>query len=211
MQLKKKTTAILAGGLLLLGLATASAVAAPAGKTTICHATGSESNPFVRITVSDNSLQAHEDHGDEIPAPEEGCEGDDAPGPQTVVICHRDAPGEPFEKITVPEGEAQGHIDHGDEFPDNETGDCPAVDGPGEEDNDGCSNRNSGLSILQSCNLVLGLNLLNLGQSDQTVVGGDGSGGSNENTGTSVLQLVDTSILINALNLGQSTQAAVTP
>jgi hypothetical protein len=46
------------------------------GKTTICHATGSETNPYVQITVSNNALAAHSRHQggrDIIPAPKEGC------------------------------------------------------------------------------------------------------------------------------------------
>ena len=49
-----------------------------AGKTTICHATGSATNPFVIITISDNALpahQAHQDGRDIIPAPAGGCPG----------------------------------------------------------------------------------------------------------------------------------------
>jgi hypothetical protein len=46
------------------------------GKITICHATGSETNPYVEITISVNALPAHERHQDGediIPAPAEGC------------------------------------------------------------------------------------------------------------------------------------------
>lgn len=44
-----------------------------AGKTAICHATGSASNPHVRITISDHALDAHRRHdGDVIPAPAGG-------------------------------------------------------------------------------------------------------------------------------------------
>jgi hypothetical protein len=49
---------------------------AKAGKTTICHATGSATNPFVTITISDNALPAHRRHQDGrdiIPAPAGGC------------------------------------------------------------------------------------------------------------------------------------------
>jgi hypothetical protein len=43
-------------------------------KITICHATGSESNPYVEITVDVNGLNGHGDHpNDIIPAPEGGC------------------------------------------------------------------------------------------------------------------------------------------
>lgn len=51
------------------------------GKTTICHKTESESNPWVQIRVSNHSLRAHRGHGDVIPAPAEGCpSGDDGGG-----------------------------------------------------------------------------------------------------------------------------------
>ena len=44
------------------------------GKITICHATGSEKNPYNEITVSVNGLNGHGKHeGDIIPAPEGGC------------------------------------------------------------------------------------------------------------------------------------------
>src|SRR5204863_6909398 len=43
------------------------------GQTTLCHRTGSESNPWVLITVADPALKAHRKHGDIIPAPAEGC------------------------------------------------------------------------------------------------------------------------------------------
>jgi hypothetical protein len=49
---------------------------AKAGKTTICHATGSSTNPYVTITISNNALPAHARHQDGrdiIPAPAGGC------------------------------------------------------------------------------------------------------------------------------------------
>ena len=45
-------------------------------KVTICHATGSATNPFVEITISVNAVAAHERHQDGediIPAPAGGC------------------------------------------------------------------------------------------------------------------------------------------
>lgn len=43
-------------------------------KITICHATGSKTNPYTEITVSVNGLNGHDKHtGDIIPAPESGC------------------------------------------------------------------------------------------------------------------------------------------
>ncbi len=44
------------------------------GKITICHATGSDKNPYSEITVSINGLNGHDKHeGDIIPATEGGC------------------------------------------------------------------------------------------------------------------------------------------
>jgi hypothetical protein len=45
-------------------------------KVTICHATGSATNPFVVITIDESALPAHRDHQegeDIIPAPAAGC------------------------------------------------------------------------------------------------------------------------------------------
>jgi hypothetical protein len=42
-------------------------------KTTICHRTGSKKKPYQEITVSNNALPAHQQHGDIIPAPPSGC------------------------------------------------------------------------------------------------------------------------------------------
>ena len=55
---------------------------AKAGKTTICHSTGSAANPYVEITVSNNALKAHARHHDGrdiVPAPAGGCETETAP------------------------------------------------------------------------------------------------------------------------------------
>jgi hypothetical protein len=44
------------------------------GMVTICHATGSEKNPYIQITISVNGLNGHDKHeGDIIPMPQDGC------------------------------------------------------------------------------------------------------------------------------------------
>ena len=91
---------------LIIGLAPvalalgAPASAAPAGKTTICHATGSEKNPYVRITVSNDALAAHyvhQDSRDLIPAPET-CPATTVPPPGTDVC-----PNLPGDQAVVPD------------------------------------------------------------------------------------------------------------
>jgi hypothetical protein len=62
-------------GLRALDLGPAAAQQYPK-KVTICHRTGSKTNPFVTITTSNNALPAHSRHQDGrdiIPAPAGGC------------------------------------------------------------------------------------------------------------------------------------------
>jgi hypothetical protein len=48
--------------------------AGSANKISICHSTGSATNPFVEITVSQSALNGHEKHANDlIPAPTSGC------------------------------------------------------------------------------------------------------------------------------------------
>src|SRR3954452_17481445 len=63
-------------------------------KLTICHHTGSQSNPWVQITVAEPALKAHRKHGDVIPAPAAGC-GNAEEQPQ------------PDEPVGSPGGDAQ--------------------------------------------------------------------------------------------------------
>jgi hypothetical protein len=43
-------------------------------KLEICHATGSEKNPWNVISVGEKSWPAHEAHGDKYPVPQGGCD-----------------------------------------------------------------------------------------------------------------------------------------
>jgi hypothetical protein len=64
----------------------------PPGKTTICHHTGSETNPYVEITVANPAVEnGHSHHGDIVPAPSGGCEGS-SPVVQSVNAAVNDAP-----------------------------------------------------------------------------------------------------------------------
>ena len=59
----------------------------PHQKVTLCHATGSATNPFVKITISVRAVEAHKRHQDGrdiIPAPAAGCPGPPPAQPATV-------------------------------------------------------------------------------------------------------------------------------
>ncbi len=107
-------------------------------KITICHATGSDTNPYELITILANGANGHSKHeGDIIPAPAEGCptgavsvptpEGTRGPnnGNEKITICH--ATGNdtnPYELITISVNGLNGHDGHGDLIPAPVTG-CP--------------------------------------------------------------------------------------
>ena len=106
-------------------------------KISICHATGSESNPYVHITVSENAGNGNGGHashaGDLIPAPVSGCPGgskgghdkddDDGHGSKKITICHATGSEKnPYVVITIPEkawwnGHKDGHNGRADIYP----------------------------------------------------------------------------------------------
>ncbi|MDQ0076973.1 hypothetical protein [Arthrobacter oryzae] len=124
-------------GIALIGV-TAPANAGDNNKVNICHATGSESNPYVSITVSENAVNGNgghgSHHGDLIPAPAGGCPGgskgdhdhkddDGGHGSKKLTICHATGSEKnPYVVITIPEkawwnGHKDGHNGRADIYP----------------------------------------------------------------------------------------------
>jgi hypothetical protein len=121
---------------------------AKAGKTTICHSTGSATNPYVTITVSNNALKAHARHHDGrdiIPAPAGGCPKgaetakpapaakpgkDKGHGHAKVTICHATgSESNPYVTITIAEPAVAAHRrhQHGEDIIPAPAGGCPAA------------------------------------------------------------------------------------
>jgi hypothetical protein len=93
-------------------------------RISICHATGSATNPYVLITVDRNGLNGHDRHpGDIIPAPASGCPRQlESTGSTSstvaagrVRICHATASGL-FVAIAVDSNSLNGHGDHLDDI-----------------------------------------------------------------------------------------------
>ena len=85
---------------------------AKAGKTTICHSTGSAKNPYVTITISDNALPAHRRHHDGrdiIPAPAGGCPAT-APAAAAKAAEPVADTGARFGARTAAPGQAKGEV-----------------------------------------------------------------------------------------------------
>jgi len=104
-------------------------------KITLCHATGSETNPYVKIAVADDGVyNGHIDHSDDIiPAPAEGCPKPEKKTPtpppkEKVSLCHATGSEKnPFVFITVADdGAYSGHANHADDvFNVSSAADCP--------------------------------------------------------------------------------------
>ena len=127
----KKVLAAAGIASLALLATSAPAIAGPDDKISICHATGSESNPYAEITISENGLNGHNAQGvhdgDIVPAPAGGCpagdNGDHGPESKKVTICHATGSEKnPYVVITVAEqawlnGHKDGHNGHADIYP----------------------------------------------------------------------------------------------
>jgi len=111
-------------------------------KITLCHATGSETNPYVEITISYNGLHGHEDHaGDIIPAPAGGCPAGSSPtntpkptqdnGNKKITLCHATGSAtNPYVEITISYNGLHGHEDHAGDIIPAPAGGCPAGSSP---------------------------------------------------------------------------------
>lgn len=141
--MKKVSVVVGVAGLVLLG-ASAPANADPEDKISICHATGSESNPYVEITISENGLNGHNAQGvhddDIVPAPSAGCpsgddndHGNNGSESKKVTFCHATGSEKnPYVVITTAEeawlhGHKDGHNGNADIYPVPENG-CLAED-----------------------------------------------------------------------------------
>lgn len=156
--MKKVLAAAGIAGLALLATS-APAFAGPDDKITICHATGSDSNPYNEITISENGLNGHNAQGvhdgDIVPAPAGGCpdgdkgdhgnngdDDDNGSDSKKVTICHATGSEKnPYEVITIAEkawlnGHKDGHNGHTDIYPVPAKG-CHEADDDDEEENPG--------------------------------------------------------------------------
>ena len=136
--MKKVLAAAGIASLALLAIS-APANAGPDDKISICHATGSDSNPYVEITISENGLNGHNAQGvhdgDIVPAPAGGCPGgdngdqdgdqggDNESDSKKVTICHATGSEKnPYVVITIAEkawlnGHKDGHGGNPDLYP----------------------------------------------------------------------------------------------
>lgn len=151
--MKKVLAAAGIAGLALLATS-APANAGPDDKISICHATGSDSNPYVEITISENGLNGHYAQGvhdgDIVPAPAGGCPaggdgdhgGDHGSDSKKVTICHATGSEKnPYVVITIAEqawlnGHKDGHNGKADIYPVPAKG-CVSAHHDDDDDHDG--------------------------------------------------------------------------
>jgi hypothetical protein len=105
------------------------------GTITICHATGSATNPYVELTINKNGLNGHGGHGgDIIPMPASGCPGGNGGGgggDDKITICHATgSSSNPYVQLTINKNGLNGHGGHaGDIIPMPASG-CPGGSTP---------------------------------------------------------------------------------
>lgn len=103
----------------------------PHPKVTVCHATGSATNPYVELKVNQNGangnrLNDHTSHADDIIAPTGACPSRVPPGggsDHKVDVCHvTGSATNPVVMINIAQPAVQHHLDHGDYLADATTG-----------------------------------------------------------------------------------------
>jgi hypothetical protein len=97
------------------------------GKITICHATGSQTNPYNVINVSVNGLKGHGTHeGDVFPDMDEGCPASLVLlSENTITICHATgSQANPYEEVIVSVNDLSGHAGHEGDFFSTPEGGC---------------------------------------------------------------------------------------
>lgn len=97
------------------------------GMISICHATGTETDPYSEITVSVNGLNGHGDHmGDILPVPEGGCPADLVVSDDTISICHATGESEiPYEEISITSAQLTEHSNHTNDINPVPANGCP--------------------------------------------------------------------------------------
>jgi hypothetical protein len=147
---KKITVTSMALALLMASGVSTAMAARNNDKITICHATGSPTNPYVRINVSENSAKAHghrQHAGDEFLGEDNAntkqCRTTPPGDDHTDTICHYVEVTDTYDKIRVDSDapEAHAHDSHIDDViyrsDDNNSKDCP--EGTDEDEGDNCS------------------------------------------------------------------------
>ena len=101
------------------------------GKITICHATGSDTNPYNEVTVSVSGLNGHGKHeGDLFSVPEGGCpaspESLEGSLDGKITICHATSSKKnAYNEITVSVNGLNGHDKHTGDIVPAPVGGCP--------------------------------------------------------------------------------------
>ena len=99
-------------------------------KINICHATGSDDNPYNEITISVNGLNGHAFHEDDIfPVPEDGCPTEPLDIDNgKITICHATKSAKnPYNEITISVNGLNGHGKHEDDIIPMPSGGCPTT------------------------------------------------------------------------------------
>ena len=153
---------------LVIGMmrAASDAGAAPKPKVVVCHATSSETNPYVQIEVSQKGVDGegkndHTSHENDIIAPSGGVCPDSVPpgggNDHKVDVCHvTGSESNPVVMINIAQPAVQAHLDHGDYLADEETGCTIVPDGPGPNTGGDPSKAPASATVTETASSVAG-------------------------------------------------------